>query len=68
MQDDDIDALIGQLFALLTAKFEDGAGLAVEGQVPRPAQIPELVGRVRTLACNATTLCDAIAAADASRG
>ncbi|MEJ7927930.1 hypothetical protein WG908_14340 [Sphingobium sp. AN641] len=68
MQDDDIDALIGQMFALLTTKFEDGVGLAVEGQVPRPGQIPELVGRVRALAHDAIALCDAIAVADASRG
>jgi hypothetical protein len=38
MQDDDSNALNSALFALLTAKFEDAAAFAVEGQDLRCGQ------------------------------
>lgn len=36
---DDIDQLISEMMTLVTAAFEDGAGLAIGGQVPRGADI-----------------------------
>ncbi|MEK7343617.1 MAG: hypothetical protein AABZ73_07320 [Pseudomonadota bacterium] len=41
---DDIDKLIGEMMTLVTAAFEDGAGLAVEGQVPRGVDMAQLIG------------------------
>jgi hypothetical protein len=39
MDQQETDKLVGQLFAVITGLFEDGAGLAMEGQVPRGKDI-----------------------------
>jgi len=48
MLDDEYRDLVARMFALLTMKFEDAAGLAVDGQNRR--------GHVDTLACLARQL------------
>ncbi|MDX3910801.1 MAG: hypothetical protein QHC67_13425 [Sphingobium sp.] len=67
MQDDDCNALNSALFALLTAKFEDAAAFAVEGQDPRCPHTGDLVVQVRYLAEQAIKLIDAIDMVDNSR-
>ena len=61
MDDDERQDLIGRLFALITSKFEDGAGLAVDGQ-SRERSIEtkaELAGDLQALATELTVLCEA---------
>lgn len=67
MQDDDCNALNSALFALLTAKFEDAAVFAVEGQDPRCRHVADLVVQMRHLTEQAMTLIDAIDVVDNSR-
>jgi hypothetical protein len=67
MQDDDTNALIGQMFALLTARFEDGAGLSIEGQAPDLAKLTALIKEVSAIASDAVTLIDAVHVVHACR-
>jgi hypothetical protein len=64
MNEDDRQELVRRLFALLTAKFEDGAGLAANGQ--RPDAAPEaqtaLANRLHALGEEIATLSDAVLA------
>jgi len=50
MDQQETDQLVGQLFVLITGLFEDGAGLAMEGQVPRSKDVPGLIAELRTIA------------------
>ena len=67
MQEDDRKTLISPLFALLTAKFEDAAAFAVDGQNPNCAHIADLLVQIRHLTDQAITLADAIDVVDNSR-
>lgn len=60
MQKDDCNALTSALLALLTAKFEDAAAFAMDGQAQRCAHVADLVGQVRRLTDDAMNLVDAI--------
>jgi hypothetical protein len=58
------DELIRQIFYLLTAKFEDGAGLAADGPATgrnSDAQL-ELANRLRSFAQEALILADTVVA------
>jgi hypothetical protein len=46
MDYEDTRDLIGHLFALITAKLEDAAALAVEGQVASPEQVQVLATQI----------------------
>lgn len=59
MVDDDRNALIGQLFGLITALFDDGAGRASDGHRPKNADIPSLAAELRHYATDAIALLDA---------
>ena len=50
MQDKQTEQLVGQMFALVTALFEDGAALALEGQVPRLESVPDLARELQAYA------------------
>ncbi|WP_156678026.1 hypothetical protein [Sphingomonas profundi] len=58
------DDLVRQLFYLLTARFEDGAVAAAEGQAPGsdPAKRIALANRLRSLAEEVSILTDAVIA------
>jgi hypothetical protein len=51
MDDKDRYALIGQMFALITGKFEDGAGLAIDGHKPKDTD--DVAARSASLRCYA---------------
>jgi hypothetical protein len=59
MDQQETDQLVGQLFAVITGLFEDGAGLAMKGQVPRGKDIPRLTAELRTMAQDIGHLLDA---------
>lgn len=61
MDEDERQELIGRLFALITSKFEDGAGLAANGQSRERsiATKAELARDLRALVTELTVLCDA---------
>jgi len=56
--------LIGRLFAVVTAKLEDGAAIAVEGQAPelQSNQQCTLAGRLVEVGCDVVALAEAIEA------
>lgn len=56
--------LIGRLFAQITAQFENGAGLAADGQSSRAAMETrkELAEQLRAIAVDLTTSCEATSA------
>lgn len=61
--DDDLEELLSRLFALLTARLEDGATLAVEGQRRQPpSDQPERAQALATLVRDAGTIADAVVA------
>jgi hypothetical protein len=60
MGKDDRHALIGQLFVLITAKFEDGAGLAIEGHRPEAKALSAVIQQLRQHASDILTLLDAV--------
>lgn len=64
MTDDDRDDLIPRLFALLTARLEDGCTLAVEGQRVGLDQerVRELANQIYASGGETRTIADAIAA------
>ena len=63
MDEEEADALISRMFALLTMKFEDGAEKAARGQKRRDADtLHEMANDVLTLAEEATTVAMATAA------
>lgn len=66
MQDEDADALVAHLFAQLTARLEDSASRAAEGQAPSRADVAALLPRLSVLLKQATALIEAIAVIHAS--
>ena len=58
MEDDDRNALIGQLFGLMTALFEDGAGRALDGHKPMGTDIMALATELRHYATDIIALLD----------
>jgi hypothetical protein len=64
MDEDDRQELVRRLFALITARLEDGAALAADGQgrdVPSDAQA-DLANQLHGLGEEIATLADAIVA------
>jgi hypothetical protein len=63
------DELIGQLFYLLTVRFEDGAAAAAEGQSAAlgPEARIELAHRMHSLAQEAMILADTVVALSGAR-
>ena len=59
MEKSERDALVGTLFARITARFEDGAALAVQGQRPKAQDMAAIVGSLRRYATDIHCLLDA---------
>ena len=62
--DDGVHDLVPRLFALLTARLEDGAAIAADGQTPRSRQVEQaaLAKRLRSAADDIAILADAVLA------
>lgn len=58
MQDE--DNLAGALFALITAKFEDGAGLALDGQRYGSQDLDDIVAHLTTMTAEIRILLHAV--------
>ena len=68
MDKDERENLVGQLFALLTAKFEDGASIASDGQGGGASaeDLRALAARLHELGQECIVLADAVMAIVAS--
>lgn len=62
MDDADRSTLLRQLFALITARFEDGAGRAIDGQARACTCIDSLIAELHDTTRNISVLLDAAAA------
>jgi len=67
MEDDDRNALIGQLFGLITALLEDGAGRALDGHRPTDTDIVSLAAELHHYATDIIALLDTVEVIDRMR-